>query len=112
MSEKQGDQQASPRSEELGLLLGITAVAFIVGLILLLLGLIDASPGWDDSPDEGPRRASHVLWGAAVMALGFISLVGALVLSAVRRMLAGDFRSPSAERPEARPVASLGDQES
>ncbi len=81
-------QQTSARSGELGLLIGLTVVAFAVGLVLLLLGLIDTSPTWDDAGDESSMRSAQVMWGAGVMALGSVSLVGALVLSAVERMLA------------------------
>ncbi|MCK6079450.1 hypothetical protein KZX37_02305 [Microbacterium sp. EYE_5] len=81
-------RRAPARSEELGLLYGLTGVAFAVGLVLLLVGLIDTSPGWDDAAGEAARRGAQVVWGVGVMALGFVSLVGALVLSAIERMLA------------------------
>lgn len=77
-------RRAPTRSEELGLLYGLTGVASAVGLVLLLVGLIDPT----SAADEAARRGAQVAWGAGVMALGFVSLVGALVLSAIERMLA------------------------
>ncbi len=77
-------RRAPTRSEELGLLYGLTGVAFAVGLVLLLVGLIDPT----SASDGGAARVAQVAWGAGVMALGFVSLVGALVLSAIERMLA------------------------
>ncbi|WP_405374313.1 MULTISPECIES: hypothetical protein [unclassified Microbacterium] len=79
--------KAPARNAELTLLLGLTGVAFAVGLVVLLAGLVDSSPGWDDASDEGVRRSVQVICGAAVMALGFVSMVGALVLIGVQRML-------------------------
>lgn len=76
-------------SPELIALWTLAGLALTIGLIVLAVGAVDTSPTWDDAWDEGARRAALIVWGAGIAALGFVAVVGALVLAGVKRLLAG-----------------------
>jgi hypothetical protein len=75
-------------SPELLTLTAVAGLALTVGLVVLSMGVVDTSPGWDDAWDEEARRAAQVVWGAGIAGLGAIAAIGALVLAGVKRELA------------------------
>lgn len=58
-----------------------------LGLLLLLIGAADLSPGYDDTWDESAKRAAQLSAGWIISTAGFMSMLAALVLAGVRRIV-------------------------